>query len=57
MTNLSTPIWFLRTDAENFRTSADKISDTEGKTTFLDRANQCELAVKILELYAQQSPS
>jgi hypothetical protein len=55
MTTLAVPIWFLREDVEKFRALADATSDTDGKSLFQDRAEQCELAAKILELYVQHT--
>lgn len=51
--NLATPIWLLSDDAKNFAAFAEKTEDPEGKQTFRDRAEQCALAVKILENYAK----
>ncbi len=43
----------MRDDAKNFRVMAEKVIDVASRQSFLRRADQCERAAKILELYAQ----
>ncbi len=56
MTDLSTPIWIIRDDAKNIRVRAENITDHPAeKAEMLRRADQCDLAARILELYVEQS--
>jgi hypothetical protein len=51
--NLTIPIWLLTDDAKNFAASAEKTDDPQMRKIFTDRAEQCALAQKVLETYAQ----
>jgi hypothetical protein len=55
--NLAFPIAIMRDDANNIRAHAEKMWDADEKAKALDRADQCDLAAKILELYVQQTKS
>ena len=54
--DLSFPILVMRDDAKNIRARAEKITEhPDEKAKALHRADQCDLAAQILELYVELS--